>query len=158
MRSTRNKQGRHVNPLDTLIVIIVLVSIVAGYRRGFIVGSYDVVVAIVSLLVAAIAYRPISAGLSAALDLQDPVANLAGFVIAYLIVGAPGALLVRPLVRWFRSITGIIPGVHPSRSPARYRARSHPGIRRGVCSCACGRLLSNIDACRIVARRIAGWA
>lgn len=102
-----------MNPLDVIIVLILLSSIVAGIRRGFIVGVYDMLAAVFSLVFAALTYHFFAGLVDAVLDLSDPALNLAGFVLAYTIAGAPSALLIRPLVRRLRTLTGIVPGVHP---------------------------------------------
>jgi uncharacterized protein YkwD len=59
------------------------------------------------------AYRPAAALAGLLIDLDRPLLNLIGFVAAYLLVGIPAALLLRPVIRRFRGLTGIIPGVHP---------------------------------------------
>lgn len=102
-----------MNPLDIIIIIIVLVSMVAGIRRGFIVGVYDMLVAIISLVFAAIAYDRAAGLIGGILDLSEPSLNLAGFIAAYAVLAVPGTLFLRPLVRRFRALTGIVPGVHP---------------------------------------------
>jgi uncharacterized membrane protein required for colicin V production len=104
---------RLLNLLDLVIVLVILASIVAGYRRGFIVGSYDMLVALFSLAIATVAYRPAAFVAGQILDFERPLLNLIGFVLAYMLVGIPGAILLRPMIRRFRSLTGIIPGVHP---------------------------------------------
>ena len=102
-----------MNPLDAIIVIIVLVSMGAGVRRGFIVGVYDMLVAIASLAFAAVAYNRAAELIGGFLDLSEPSLNLAGFVAAFAVLAVPGTLLLRPVVRRFRSLTGIVPGVNP---------------------------------------------
>jgi len=102
-----------VNPLDVAILLILLFSIVGGIRRGFIVGLYDMLAAVFGLIFAALTYRFFANLVGTVLDVTRPIQNLIGFVVAYLIAGIPGALLVRPLVRHFRTLTGVIPGVHP---------------------------------------------
>lgn len=102
-----------MNPLDIIIVLLVVISMGAGIRRGFMVGVYDVVVAIIGLAFAAITYDSVAEVLDSFLNLSGPTLNLIGFILAYSIIGVPGVLLLRPLVSKFRSLTGIIPGAHP---------------------------------------------
>ncbi|MEZ4523068.1 MAG: CvpA family protein [Thermomicrobiales bacterium] len=102
-----------MNPLDAIIVFIIIVSMAAGIRRGFIIGVYDMIVAVVSLVFAALAYHQVGSLVGGVVDLSSPALNLIGFIAAYTIVALPGTVLLRPVVAWFRSLTGIIPGVHP---------------------------------------------
>ena len=102
-----------MNPLDILILLIVLISIGAGVRRGFIIGLYDIIVAVIGLIFAALSYELFAAIPAALLDLSQPVNNLTGFFLACTIIAAPAMFLLRPILRRFRSLTGIIPGVHP---------------------------------------------
>lgn len=85
----------------------------AGVRRGLIVGLYDMLVVVAGIIFAAIAYEPAARLAGTFLDFGRPTLNLIGFVVAYGVLAVPGMLLLRPLVRQFRSITGIVPGVHP---------------------------------------------
>lgn len=102
-----------MNPLDIIILVVVVISMGAGIRRGFIVGFYDLIIALAGLIFAAIAYPAAGALLGTFIDASQPVLNLVGFIAAYAVIGVPGMLFLRPLVRFFRSLTGIIPGVHP---------------------------------------------
>lgn len=102
-----------MNPLDVIIVVVVMLSMGAGIRRGFIVGFYDLVVALAGLAFATIAYSATGSLLGTFIDAGRPVLNLLGFIVAYAVIGVPGILFLRPLIRQFRSLTGIIPGVHP---------------------------------------------
>jgi uncharacterized protein YkwD len=102
-----------VNPLDVVILLILLASIIAGIRRGFLVGVYDMLVAALSLVFAALTYPAFADLIGTVLDFSAPTRNLLGFVLAYIVAGLPGALLIRPLIRRFRALTGIVPGVNP---------------------------------------------
>lgn len=102
-----------MNPLDIVILLIVLTSIGAGIHRGFIIGLYDMIVAVVALVFAAIAYEPVAAFLGAFLNLSEPALNLAGFIVASALIAVPAMFLLRPLLRKFRALTGIVPGLHP---------------------------------------------
>ncbi len=102
-----------MNPLDVIIVLVVVVSMAAGIRRGFLVGIYDVLLAIVGLAFATLAYGVAASIFGTFLDARPSALNLIGFVAAYAVIGIPGMLLLRPLIRKFRTLTGIIPGAHP---------------------------------------------
>ena len=102
-----------MNPLDIIIVLVVLLSMAAGIRRGFIIGLYDVIVAVAGLAFATIAYDTVAALLDPFLNARMAALNLIGFIVAYAVITVPGMGLLRPAVRRFRTLTGIIPGVHP---------------------------------------------
>ena len=102
-----------MNPLDIFIALVVLISIGAGIRRGFIIGLYDMIVAVIGLIFAAVSYELFAAIPDALLNLSEPANNLVGFVLAYAAIGTPAMFLLRPVLRQLRNLTGIIPGAHP---------------------------------------------
>lgn len=102
--------SRIVNLLDLVIIGIIVVSIAAGFWRGFVVGAYEILIAIGGLLIAALFYDNAAGVLDAVFDWREPVRNLIGFVGVYLLVQVPAFLFLQPAVRRFRRVTGFVPG------------------------------------------------
>lgn len=99
-----------MNLLDLVIIGIIVVSIAAGFWRGFVVGAYEIVISIGGLLIAALFYDNAAAVVDVVVDLREPVRNLIGFVGVYMLVQIPAMLFLQPVVRGFRRATGIVPG------------------------------------------------
>lgn len=100
-----------MNLLDIGLLGIVGISLLLGYRRGFILGAYEIVSAAVGLLAAARLYQPVASVL-ALTNLHDVWCNVIAFVAVYLAVQIPAFMIIGPVVRLLRSATGVIPGVH----------------------------------------------
>src|ERR1041385_9525784 len=80
-----------VNPIDILLVIVVLLSVLNGYRRGFIHGVLDLTGWVLSLLAGLRYYEPFAQWLGPRIDLWAAVWDRPGaFVIIAVIVGEIG--------------------------------------------------------------------
>lgn len=116
-----------MNLLDVILIIVVATSLIFGFRRGFILGAYEIVAAIVGLVVASQLYLRVADSLEF-LNLEQGWRNLIAFIIVYAVTQIPAMMIIGPAVRWFRSLTGIMPGV----SLADRVAGLAPGLLRGL--------------------------
>lgn len=109
-----------VSWLDVVLLIIIGTSAVGGLRRGFLLGSLDLLVFVASLLVG-LKQAPWLADAIRARSIPDPLNGaMAIFVTAvasYAVIGLAVRILVSPLgalqsgtLGWFNSILGLIPG------------------------------------------------
>jgi uncharacterized protein YkwD len=112
-----------LNWVDVVLVLIILVSALAGLQRGLIRGALDLVAVIVSLLIASYSYHRAADLISSHLSMSDVVANIIGFVIVLVIVQIAFSILIlgplTPLIWSIRKIPiskeidgflGLIPG------------------------------------------------
>jgi len=109
-----------VNPIDILLVIMILLSVLNGYRRGFIHGVFDLAGGVLSLLAGLRYYQPVAQWLGPRFDLWSEVWDQPiAFVLVAGLVGAGvqivGYLLLRRLPediheRRVNQLFGIIPG------------------------------------------------
>lgn len=110
-----------VSWLDVVLLIIIGTSAVGGLRRGFLLGSLDLLVFVASLLVG-LKLAPWFADTIRTRGIPDPISGaLAVFIMAvtsYAVIGLAVRILVSPLgmlqtgtLGWFNSVLGLIPGV-----------------------------------------------
>ena len=109
-----------INPIDILLVIILLLSVLNGYRRGFVHGVLDLIGWVLSLLAALRYYQPLARGLGPRFNLWSEVWDPPiAFVLVALLVGvlvhAIGYWLLRRLPediheRRANQLFGVIPG------------------------------------------------
>jgi len=109
-----------VNPIDILLVIMILLSVLNGYRRGFIHGVLDLAGGVLSLVAGLRYYQPVAQWLGPRFDLWSEVWDQPiAFVLVAGLVGAAvqivGYLLLRHLPeeiheRRVNQLLGVIPG------------------------------------------------
>jgi uncharacterized membrane protein required for colicin V production len=109
-----------VSGLDIILLIFIGASAVGGLRRGFIYGSLDLIVFVVSILVG-LKFAPWFADSLRLRGFPDPLNGaMAVFitsVTSYAVLGLAVRILISPLgalqtgtLGWFNSILGLIPG------------------------------------------------
>lgn len=109
-----------VNPIDILLVIVILLSVLNGYRRGFVHGVLDLAGWVLSLVAGLRYYQPVAHWLGPRLDLWSEVWDQPiAFVLIAVVVGVGvqviGYLLLSHLPediheRRFNQLFGVIPG------------------------------------------------
>lgn len=72
--------------IDLIIIALIVLSCYIGYRRGFIVGLYDFLGVIISLLVGVIYFRVAGRWLSHTINLPITIASTGGFIILILLI------------------------------------------------------------------------
>jgi uncharacterized protein YkwD len=110
-----------INPIDILLVIVILLSVLNGYRRGFVHGVLDLAGWVLSLLAGLRYYQPVAQWLGPRLDLWSEVWDQPiAFVLVALVVGVGvhlvGYFLLRHLPedlpeRRVNRLFGVIPGL-----------------------------------------------
>ena len=109
-----------INPIDILLVIVILLSVLNGYRRGFVNGVLDLAGWVLSLIAGLRYYQPLARWLGPRFDLwsevwDQPIAFVIIAVFVGVLVHVIGYWLLRRLPedihehrtnQWF----GIIPG------------------------------------------------
>jgi uncharacterized membrane protein required for colicin V production len=77
-----------INPIDILLVIVILLSVLNGYRRGFINGVLDLAGWVLSLLAGLRYYQPLARWLGPRVDLWSEVWDQPiAFVLIAMFVG-----------------------------------------------------------------------
>jgi uncharacterized protein YkwD len=109
-----------INPIDALLVILILLSVLNGYRRGFVHGVLDLAAWVLSLVAALRYYEPLAQWLGPRIDVWSevwdrPIAFVIVAVIVGVIVQAIGYLLLIRLPediheRRANQVLGVIPG------------------------------------------------
>ena len=109
-----------VNPIDILLVIVILLSVLNGYRRGFINGVLDLTGWVLSVLAGLRYYQPLARWLGPRVDLwsevwDQPIAFVLIAVFVVVLVYMIGYGLLRRLPadiheRHANQVFGIIPG------------------------------------------------
>ena len=109
-----------INPIDILLVIVILLSVLNGYRRGFVHGVLDLAGWMLSVLAGLRYYQPVAQWLGPRIDLWSEVWDQpVAFVLVALVVGVGvqiiGYLLLRHLPediheRRVNQLFGIVPG------------------------------------------------
>lgn len=109
-----------VNPIDILLVIVILLSVLNGYRRGFVHGVLDLAGWVLSLLAGLRFYQPVAQWLGPRFDLWSEVWDQPiAFVLVALLVGLGvqiiGYLLLKNLPeniheRRVNQVFGVVPG------------------------------------------------
>lgn len=99
-----------MNLLDLVILLIVLTSAFSGFRRGFILGVYELLLIGVGFLFAAATYGPIANQVERLLDFQPAVLNIIAFVLAIVLFQLIASLTTGNVIRWSRRAIGFVPG------------------------------------------------
>ena len=109
-----------INPIDILLVIVILLSVLNGYRRGFIHGVLDLAGWILSLVAGLRYYQPLARWLGPRIDVwsevwDQPVAFVVIAVFVGVLVHAIGYALLRRLPedideRSANRAFGVVPG------------------------------------------------
>ncbi len=109
-----------INPIDILLVIVILLSVLNGYRRGFVHGVLDLAGWVLSVLAGLRYYQPVAQWLGPRIDLWSEVWDQpVAFILVALIVGVGvqiiGYLLLKHLPediheRRVNQLFGLIPG------------------------------------------------
>lgn len=99
-----------MNLLDLIILLVILSAAVAGFRRGFILGVYELVLIGVGFLFAAATYRPIAGQLERFLDFQTAILNIIAFIVAIMLFQLIASFTTGNIIRWSRRAIGFVPG------------------------------------------------
>ena len=109
-----------INSIDILLVIVILLSVLNGYRRGFVHGVLDLTGWVLSLLAALRYYQPVAQWIGARFDLwsevwDQPIAFVFVALLVLVVVQFIGYWLLRRLPediheRRVNQLFGIIPG------------------------------------------------
>src|SRR5437762_4780456 len=90
-----------MNWVDILLALVILISVLAGWRRGFILGSLDLLTWTGSLILAYIFYPYTAKGLQKFIDLHVwllPLAFIFTAIVARIVIGIIAGFIIR-LVR-----------------------------------------------------------
>jgi uncharacterized protein YkwD/uncharacterized membrane protein required for colicin V production len=109
-----------INPIDILLVIVILLSVLNGYRRGFVHGVLDLAGWVLSLLAGLRYYQPVAQYIGPRIDLWSEVWDQPiAFVLIAVLVGI-GVQIIGLLVlvnlpgdireRRVNQLFGVIPG------------------------------------------------
>ena len=109
-----------INPIDVLLVILLLLSVLNGYRRGFVHGVLDLAGWVLSLLAGLRYYEPLAQWLGPRIDLWSEVWDRP---IAFIIVAVVVGVIVQVIGYWLlirmpedirerrtNQVLGVIPG------------------------------------------------
>ena len=109
-----------INPIDILLVVVILLSVLNGYRRGFIHGVLDLAGWILSLFAGLRYYHPLARWLGPRIDVwsevwDQPIAFVLIAIFVGVLVHAIGYALLRRLPedideRPVNQALGVIPG------------------------------------------------
>jgi uncharacterized protein YkwD/uncharacterized membrane protein required for colicin V production len=109
-----------VNAIDLLLVVAIILSLMNGYRRGFVHGVIDLAAWVLSLIAALRYYQPVARWLGVHLDLwsevwDQPIAFILIGVLVSVAVHLVGHALLRRLPRNIQEhsvnqILGLVPG------------------------------------------------
>jgi hypothetical protein len=142
------------NVIDLLLVLVVLLSALHGWRRGFICGSFDLLRWIVSLLAGLRFYQPPARWLGAHVNLwsdawDKPIAFLLIAIIAGTAVHFLGYTILRRLPKDLhkRQLNRLFGRALPRWRPTRNSPKSRDGIRR-ICL---GEAISSMSRLKIAA-------
>src|ERR671919_33014 len=91
-----------INPIDILLVIVIALSLLNGYRRGFVHGVLDLAGWVLSLLAGLRYYHPVASWLGTHIDLwsevwDQPIAFVLVAVVTGVLVHLIGYALLRRL-------------------------------------------------------------
>jgi uncharacterized protein YkwD/uncharacterized membrane protein required for colicin V production len=110
-----------INSIDLLLVVAIILSLMNGYRRGFVHGVLDLAGWVLSLIVALRYYQPLARWLGAHVDLwsevwDQPIAFVLIGVFVSIAVHLVGHALLRRLPkdiqeRRVNQILGLVPGL-----------------------------------------------
>jgi len=116
------------NLIDALLILIVLLSVIFGWQRGFILGLLDLLRWIGSLLAALYFYQPVSRLLARFVDWSEIWSQPLAFVLVVIVVGLLIQLLGNSLLK------RVLPDIHRSRTNRILGAL--PGLASGLITAA----------------------
>ncbi len=107
-----------MNWVDIVVVLVILISVWAGWGRGFILGSLDLLTWTGSLILGYIFYPYTARGIEKMVDLGVwllPVAFLVTAILARIIIGFGTKFIIRMVpekwnYQWFNKFMGLLPG------------------------------------------------
>ena len=109
-----------INPIDILLVIVIVLSLLNGYRRGFIHGMLDLAGWVLSLLAGLRYYHPVASWLGPRIDIwpevwDQPIAFVLVAVLVGVLVHLIGYALMRRLPQdvhenQVNRLFGLLPG------------------------------------------------
>lgn len=112
-----------MNVLDLAIVAAIAFNAWGGMKVGLVMGVYQLIVLVVTVVAAIALQEPVGAALGPMLPVSPEIARLAVYVVILALLGYAfgliGSLLLRPLIRKLRStkiggradrVLGLIPG------------------------------------------------
>jgi len=107
-----------MNLVDIILLLVILISVLAGWRRGFILGSLDLLTWIGSIVLAYIFYSYIALGLAKLFSLGVwllPLAFILTAIVARILLGIVAGFIIRLVPETinqggFNKFLGIIPG------------------------------------------------
>jgi uncharacterized protein YkwD len=109
-----------INPIDILLLIVILLSVLNGFRRGFVHGVLDLAGWVLSLIVALRFYQPLARAFGPYFDLwsevwDQPIAFILIALFVGVLVQVIGNALLRSLPediheRRVNQVFGVVPG------------------------------------------------
>lgn len=109
-----------INPIDVLLAVVILLTVLNGYRRGFVHGMLDLAGWVLSLLAGLRYYHPLAEWLGPRVDLwpevwDQPIAFVLVALFVGLVVQVIGNLLLTRLPediheRRVNQVLGVVPG------------------------------------------------
>ena len=109
-----------INPIDILLVIVIILSVLNGYRRGFVHGVLDLAGWVLSVIAGLRYYQPLARWLGPRIDVwsevwDQPIAFIVIAIFVGVLVQAIGYALLRRLPedineRRPNQVFGVIPG------------------------------------------------
>lgn len=109
-----------MNAVDALLAIVILLSALAGARRGFVVATLRLATLAASLLLAFVGYRYVAAWLERQVPALGvwgmPVGFIATFIASHLLIGALANAIIRAFPHRLHAaganrVLGVVPGV-----------------------------------------------
>lgn len=97
--------------LDFILVLVVVSAMVSGYRRGFVLGVYELLVLALGILFASATYSWFARQLDRFLDFQPAVLNIAAFIVAVLLFQFIASATIGNVIHLSRRSFGFVPGV-----------------------------------------------
>lgn len=99
-----------MNLLDIALVMIFAFSLVAGYRRGFLLGAYEIAAAIAGLVVAIAGYSYLASVLMDVVPARAAIVNVLSFIAVYGLFQFVALWFRERVMKWIIRATGIVPG------------------------------------------------
>jgi uncharacterized protein YkwD len=109
-----------INWIDIFLVLVIVLSALSGWRRGFLLGFVDLVRLIGSWVVALLLYRPLSNLLGVITDWEEiwrlPIALVFLVVLSGILIHALGRRLIKRVPREYHlrranRLLGVVPGM-----------------------------------------------
>lgn len=100
-----------MNLLDVALGLIFVFSLVAGYRRGFLLGAYEITAAVSGLVIAIVGYAHVADVLMGVIPARAAIVNVLSFVLIYGVFQFFALWIRERTVRCVARVTGVAPGV-----------------------------------------------